>query len=57
MGIIGWAAIAVLMIFLLVGIVVVWMQPPDDTVCECKPAKFCSWCGKRLKETRLNDGL
>ena len=53
---IGWAALAVLLIFLLACIVVVWMQPPDDTVCECKPAKFCSWCGKRLKETRLSDG-
>jgi uncharacterized membrane protein YqiK len=49
-----WIAITVLVVFLIIGIIAIWMQPPDDNTCECQPARFCCRCGKKLS-TRQQD--
>lgn len=50
MDILGWISIAIVCTAFLIFILVAWMQDPEDKNCECKPAKFCSQCGKKLSE-------
>ena len=49
---IGWIAITVLVVFLVIGIITMWMQPAEDNTCECQPARFCCRCGKKLSAPR-----
>jgi hypothetical protein len=52
MDILGWLAIATALIVFLALVVAAYMQSPEESTCECKPAKFCSQCGKRLSDQK-----
>lgn len=55
MDIFAWLAIAITFIVFLGLIVAAHIQSPDDAVCVCKPAKFCSQCGKRLSDVKSGE--
>ena len=55
MDILGWLAIAIAGVVFLALIVVAYMQSPEEATCECKIPKFCSHCGKRLKDPRSGE--
>jgi hypothetical protein len=55
MDILGWLAIAIAFIVFLALIVAALMQSPEEDTCECKPAKFCSQCGKRLSDQKSKE--
>jgi hypothetical protein len=57
MDLLGWIAIAILVIVFVIGVIAMWTQPPDDNTCECQPARFCSRCGKKLSHPRPDTSM
>jgi hypothetical protein len=54
---IAWITITVLVFVLIIGIIAIWMQPPEDNTCECLPARFCCRCGKKLNTPQRDTSM